>query len=222
MAARGNQKSMRVRLRRGVVLFAAGLLLNVAIAGLAALAFGVHDALDIAFGHPLGVDAMPYWRVPVPDTWPASPDDANVKEGWGWSIYYARAMKLRSKVQAETTTYESHSHEFGMPFRSFGLWDRCASQDGNSMPFDSASGGAWGLPPSLTPYVHRWPLPVGPLWPGFALNTIFYAAIAWGLWQIPGAIRRRSRRRAGRCVRCGYDRTGLAPEAPCPECGGFI
>jgi DNA-directed RNA polymerase subunit RPC12/RpoP len=26
-------------------------------------------------------------------------------------------------------------------------------------------------------------------------------------------------RRAGRCPRCGYDTNGLAPDAPCPECG---
>jgi hypothetical protein len=62
-------------------------------------------------------------------------------------------------------------------------------------------------------------LPYRPLWPGFALNTLFYAAIAWGLWQVPLAIRRRRRRRLNRCMKCGYDRAGLALDAACPECG---
>ncbi len=62
-------------------------------------------------------------------------------------------------------------------------------------------------------------LPVIPLWPGFAVNTLFYAALAWGLWQVPLALRRRSRRRKGLCTHCAYDRTGIATDAPCPECG---
>jgi hypothetical protein len=32
-------------------------------------------------------------------------------------------------------------------------------------------------------------------------------------------LRRRARRRAGRCPNCGYDRRAHAPAAPCPECG---
>ncbi len=72
------------------------------------------------------------------------------------------------------------------------------------------------------PFVgERW-IPLAPLWPGFALNTVFYAALAWGLWQLPLAIRLRRRRRKGLCVRCGYDFKGLgglALGSPCPECG---
>ncbi len=79
------------------------------------------------------------------------------------------------------------------------------------------------------PFQHLY-LPLLPLWPGFALNTIFYAALAWGLWQLPLAIRRRRRRRKGLCVRCGYDLKGIPIDGGegalggvrvCPECGGM-
>jgi hypothetical protein len=56
------------------------------------------------------------------------------------------------------------------------------------------------------------------VWPGFALDTAFYAAIALTLWSAPGAIRRRRRRASGHCPSCNYDLSGLPPDSRCPEC----
>ena len=68
------------------------------------------------------------------------------------------------------------------------------------------------------------PLPVRPLWPGFAINTIFYAAIPWIVFACPGVVKRIRRRRRGQCVHCGYDLRGQPAAAhgqstKCPECG---
>ena len=62
-------------------------------------------------------------------------------------------------------------------------------------------------------------LPLSPIWPGFAVNTAFYAAPLWLLFAVmPRAVRRHLRRRRGRCLKCGYDLRGdLA--GGCPECG---
>ena len=47
-------------------------------------------------------------------------------------------------------------------------------------------------------------LPFGIVPPGFAINTIFYAAILWMIFVMPFAIRRRRRIKRGLCARCAY------------------
>jgi hypothetical protein len=64
-----------------------------------------------------------------------------------------------------------------------------------------------------------WCLPLLPDWPPFIANSVF-----WGgtFWLTTGGLRRwrRARRRErGLCLSCGYDRSGLASGAACPECG---
>ncbi|MBL0871550.1 MAG: hypothetical protein IBJ18_13340 [Phycisphaerales bacterium] len=62
-------------------------------------------------------------------------------------------------------------------------------------------------------------LAISPVWPGFALNTLFYAT----LFATPAPLlhwhTRRNRRRAGHCEKCNYNLAGLASGAACPECG---
>ncbi len=79
----------------------------------------------------------------------------------------------------------------------------------------------------LTPkaVVRRWCMlyrakvvPLRPLWPGFAVNSLFYAAILWLPIRGPFALRRHIRRKRGLCVACGYDIRGTA-QMICSECG---
>jgi hypothetical protein len=81
-------------------------------------------------------------------------------------------------------------------------------------------------------YRFGWPLAVAsartaerarPIWPGFAINTVFYAAVLWGLFGAPlamGGLRKRRRIKRGWCPKCAYDLRGRAPDSTvCPECG---
>ena len=70
--------------------------------------------------------------------------------------------------------------------------------------------------------LYRFALPLLPLWPGFLINTLFYALLLFLAWRTPIFARRTLPRRRGRCVGCGYDREGLGTRAACPECGASV
>lgn len=74
--------------------------------------------------------------------------------------------------------------------------------------------------PMLHPLGHQ-SLPLVPVWPGFPVNTLFYAACITTLWLTAAGTHyalgtKRRRRKRGQCEACGYDLTGLTT---CPECG---
>src|SRR5205085_1739279 len=83
---------------------------------------------------------------------------------------------------------------------------------------------SWCDPSSPTAQNTAELLPFGPVWPGSAINTIFYAAVLVGGWLLfvaPFKLRRWRRIKRGHCVKCNYDLTGAAHER-CPECGAAI
>jgi hypothetical protein len=120
-------------------------------------------------------------------------------------------------VARMVTTSESHrlgiwDSEFGWPaiamrYRFNTLWS----------PGKLDLHPAGGLEVYRGPYGAIW-LPLRPLFPGFALDTAFYAAIALTLWSAPRLIRRRLRRARRHCPACGYDLKGNT-SIVCPECG---
>ena len=62
-------------------------------------------------------------------------------------------------------------------------------------------------------------LPFQPIWPGFAINTLFYAVVLWGLFAAPFALRRRRRIKRGLCPKCAYP---IGDSPVCTECGAAI
>ena len=78
--------------------------------------------------------------------------------------------------------------------------------------------GALPLPP-------RWMrgragfLPLYPIWPGFAVNTVLYATVLWLLIPGPFVLRRFIRVKRGLCPACAYPR---GESDVCSECGKAI
>jgi hypothetical protein len=62
-------------------------------------------------------------------------------------------------------------------------------------------------------------VPFRPIWSGLAANAAIYACVLGLFSPAWRSIVRRLRRRRNRCSACNYDRSGLAVETPCPECG---
>ena len=92
------------------------------------------------------------------------------------------------------------------------------------------SSGGFSPPASLRPkppfvdvedeLFNRPIVPLRPIWPGFAINTLFYAAILWLLTFSVFTTRRIIRRRLRHCIKCGYDLRGHSGGGGvCPECG---
>jgi len=93
---------------------------------------------------------------------------------------------------------------------------RCVRHHATAAPFYNAT---WGGLPRGSEWFRR----AAPIWPGFAINTVFYAAIMWLLFAAPFALRRRSRIRRGLCPKCAYDLRGSTPDSTtCPECGNAM
>lgn len=81
----------------------------------------------------------------------------------------------------------------GFPFRSVGVWIVVdfMKEDGSGTRIDG------GLPIGATSGALADYFPSLPVWPGFALNTILYALLAWGVSLALGAVRRRIRSKRG-------------------------
>jgi hypothetical protein len=178
---------------------------------------GVAVAPSALFSGAYRAEGVTNWPRPAPASWPRPAYHRWTIEG---RLRYDEFGNHWPAGQGEYVHYRGRPHTMvgfpsGFPMPALSRW---------LLIEPGAKGGmqcSWAHE-TLTaklPVVGTIGLGMAPLWPGFAVNTLFYAASAWGLWRMSFALHRRSRRRKGRCAWCGYDRAGLAAGAACPECG---
>lgn len=112
-------------------------------------------------------------------------------------------------------------------------WDQNLSYQPSSTPLWPGDANAWNdrtIGQSARPLPTGLPgvrdasirlLPLGVLWPGLVANSALYALSLSAVIAFAIHARRAWRRRAGRCMSCGYSLAGNA-SGVCPECGAAV
>ena len=190
----------------------AGAVVNVVVAwGCAAWRLGLQRVGDVP---PLKSQALPrmeaLWQIDRPEIY------AHQLEDWDELASFGRR-----------TTRLFNYPDVNDPW----LYERCIERSG--WPLLALEGYIWGRlkplatkkdPEVLFDHGVRNPLsdavgamlPLRPIWPGFAINTLFYTTLLWLLILGPFTVRRFLRVRRGICPKCAYP-TGDSPS--CTECG---
>jgi hypothetical protein len=156
----------------------------------------------IALIDTLSLHDLPAWSRERVDSWLHGLDYADYTQAGyhsEWITLYARGWPLRSFCCIRTLDTTTN------------LWNLS-----DESPAISWLDQRFVDPLCLT---DQFTLPLKPLWPGFAINTTFYAAMIRGLWLLfaaPGFVRRRIRARRGQCPACAYP---VGASEVCTECG---
>jgi len=168
------------------------------------------------------------WPVRVPSSWPEAPETI----GRLVSSDLGRNVEIWAYAKQEDGREVSvHVLRSGWPAKavertswsSFSPWNLLnpSSTAGLCFPREGVPSSIWHVGLKIDLDLAGWSfrgrtVPLHPVWPGFAVNTLAYGAVAWGVLFAPGVVKRWRRRRRGACVGCGYELAGLVR---CPECG---
>jgi len=174
------------------------------------------------------VPSQPEWRFAVRETylsqtvihvdiWKYSvtplPDAAEVRASIREVLWKAREAGLPYRPPRPNACIEIV--EWGWPWRSawgmFAFTDRTPSQQWYGL-LKLSRGPAGSVGETWVPYA--------PQFVGLTLNTLFWSLPWWLVFVGADKLRRWNRLRRHHCPACNYNLTGLAPDSPCPECGG--
>jgi len=159
------------------------------------------------------------WPGRVPSSWPAISRNINAYDVFGLTEILAYGQER----QITTIVWEFQEvAQAGLPMRSLYVerhrmsnpwfpktpefWQPTKWADGIPIPIS--------LRPDKT-YSRQY-FPTLALWPGFWINTVFYAAILWLVFAAPFALRRWRRIKRGLCPTCAYP---IGTSNVCTECG---
>lgn len=174
------------------------------------------------------------WPEPVPTYWP-DPDQVMTKRSLGVHIkdWIKFDHSRSSRYNIQSTYYHLTIFDSGWPLPCLrrAAWSHTLFDSTDTRPaqvkhfredLPKDSWWNWGAPiPAALDHVEPgWKrLPIRPIPLHFLANTGFWMLVIMAPFALSNFVRRRNRKRTGRCIPCGYNRAGLAHKVPCPECG---
>lgn len=120
--------------------------------------------------------------------------------------------QLLIQLTDRSSNYSQYVREAGWPFRAL---DAEARSDQSLEPRSRYAIDLGMIRGGLHNKTGLW-LPLHPRWPGFLLNTVFYAMILWPISLLPGLYTHILRKIANKCPSCGTD---IGVDSVCEQCG---
>ncbi len=186
-------------MRRRLLIIAA-FLLGGAVVNVA-LAWGCYSRADPDQQATLILDReMALWKKYADRGWPPEPTQATYGRAFGFETSSCSVTASGALVGSGPMGFG----ESATPMNWYLIWEDRAGWPAYALLTGSGAAYLWGL------------VPARPLWPGFTVNTLFYAAILWLLMSRLIALRRHRRIRRGLCGACAYP---MGESCACSECG---
>lgn len=133
----------------------------------------------------------------------------------GWPMLALEAQQISGRRVQTTTKWGARMGTLDLEFPALPINAFPAAA-----PIGAATAPAVVAPPLTVSVAPRQKadhlLPLRPMWPGFAINTLAYAVAAWLLSLMFAIVMRTQRRLRHRCGHCAYP-VGVSPV--CTECG---
>lgn len=189
-----------------------------------------------------GQGPMPAWPWYLPNDWPDMHRQSIVRQqrfdivlrSWNENTRFDEDGGINQVISFPARSASAHAIRAGWPMRSL-FFTSASETESTMLDGNLKQTSRWSLEQDdgiLSPVLRgietpSWILdrrqgkvferiPIAPIATGFAVNTILYSLMLACPWLLWACIRRNRYARGGRCVRCGYDITGVDV---CPECG---
>ena len=202
---------MRRRLLIIAAFLVAGAVVNVAVAWGCAVCMPVKPWTVVALRGQEGVNPVPRGVLTIHEQHLSPGNLRNHAFGVGGVGYDGYNVQADTNPSQFISTRAAFA---GWPAKTFWGYDGLASEAIQRWPQQHRVIESWASGLRVR-RVDRW-IPYLPLWPGFTVNTAFYAVVLYLLIPGPFVLRRFIRRRCGLCPKCAYP---VGESVVCTECG---